>query len=175
MLSNIVITLFLAGLIFAAVNDVRTMTIPNWLSAAYVVSFPVIALINGASLELIGWHFVCGLIALVVCFGLFTVNVFGGGDAKLIPAVLLWLGPQAVMSFTMGMAIAGGLLAGSYLASRRFIPAENVPGFLQRSVVEGPGVPYAVAIAVGGVMAIKASPFFLSLISSSNFSALTMP
>lgn len=170
-----VLGFFLAGLIFAAVNDVLTMTIPNWLSLAYIGVFPWVALYLGLSLGDIGWHFASGLIALVICFGLFSVGVFGGGDAKLIPAVMIWVGPAGVMPYVFGIALAGGVLGLIVILSRRFVPAHHVPGILQRSFVEGPGIPYAVAIAAGGIWAIPASPVLSSLMTSTILSSLTMP
>lgn len=175
MLFLIILGFFLAGLIFAAVNDVLTMTIPNWLSLAYVGAFPFIALFMGYPLADTGWHMLAGVIALAVCFGLFSIGVFGGGDAKLIPAVMIWIGPAAVTPYIFGIALAGGLLALLVILSRRLIPARAVPGFLQRSVVEGPGIPYAVAIAFGAIWAMPASPFLTQILNSTSLSSLTMP
>ncbi|MAI91115.1 prepilin peptidase [Ponticaulis sp.] len=175
MLFSLLILLFCAGLVFAAFHDIASMTIPNWLSVAYIVSFPVAALFMGASLQSIGWHFAAGGIALVICFGLFAAGVFGGGDAKLIPAVMVWVGPDGALAFVFALALSGGLLALLFILSRRFVPATVVPGFLHRSVVEGPGIPYAVAIAFGGFWAIPASPFLCELLLFTNFSSLTMP
>lgn len=174
MLVSIFIALFLAGLIFGAIHDVASMTIPNWLSVAFIAAFPLASLTIGVDLVTIGWHYLCGFIALLICFGLFSVGVFGGGDAKLIPAVMVWVGPAGAIAFVYGLALAGGLLALTILMSRRFVPAHVVPGFLQRSVVEGPGIPYAVAIAFGGFWAIPASPVLSELFGASAFASLTM-
>ncbi|MAK59794.1 MAG: peptidase [Ponticaulis sp.] len=171
----LILCLFLVGLLIAACCDVSTMLIPNWISLSYVASFPIVALILGFSPVEIGWHFLSGAIALVICFALFAVGVFGGGDAKLIPAVMVWLGPGAVLPYVWGIALTGGVLAVLIMLTRRMVPARNVPGFLQRSVVEGPGIPYAVAIALGALWALPASPVFADLIKSTSFSALTMP
>lgn len=174
MLASLLITLFLAGLIFGALHDVASMTIPNWLSIAFAVLFPVGSLILGVPLVTIGWHILAGFIALLICFGLFSVGVFGGGDAKLIPAVMVWVGPAGAMAFVYGLALTGGLLAILILMSRKFVPAQAIPGFLQRSVVEGPGIPYAVAIAFGGIWAIPASPVLFQIFNASALNSLTM-
>lgn len=175
MFLQILLCLFVLGLVIAACCDVRTMLIPNWISITYIVSFPVIALIIGLSPAQIGWNLLAGVIALVICFGLFAVGVFGGGDAKLIPAVMVWLGPGAALPYVWGIALTGGVLAVLIIMTRRMVPARIVPGFLQRSVVEGPGIPYAVAIALGAIWALPASPVFGSLIEAKNFIPLTMP
>ena len=175
MLCSVFFLIFLSGLLYAAVNDIATMTIPNWLSLGYLGLFLVVALLLGQSWSLIGMHYLAGAIALAVCFGLFSLGVFGGGDAKLIPAIMVWLGPSAVTSYIYGIALAGGLLAVLVLSSRKFVPVNYVPGFLYRSVVQGPGIPYAVAIAFGAIWALNASPFMSFLIQSTSFGSLTMP
>ena len=175
MLLTLIFALFIAGLVFGAIHDIASMTIPNWLSIAFVILFPLASLTAGLRLETIGWHVLAGFIALIICFGLFSLGVFGGGDAKLIPAVMVWVGPAGAMAFVYGLALTGGLLAILILLSRRLVPAQAVPGFLQRSVVEGPGIPYAVAIAFGGVWAIPASPFLSEIFNASGLASLTMP
>ena len=175
MFMTMILILFLSGLVFAAIHDVASMTIPNWVSLAFLGLFPVAAVMLGQSWSLIGMHYLAGAIALVVCFGLFSLGVFGGGDAKLIPAVLVWLGPSAVIPYVYGIALAGGLLAILIIGSRKFVPVNYVPGFLHRSVVVGPGIPYAVAIGFGAIWAMNASPFMVLLIQSTSFTALTIP
>lgn len=167
MLATILLLAFLAGLLFAAVNDVRTMTIPNWLSIAYTVLFLPAALYVGLDWQGIGMHYLAGLIGLLVCFALFSVRIFGGGDAKLLPAVLIWIGPGAWMPYVYGVALAGGLLALLILMSRRLLPQTAIPGFLHRSVVVGPGIPYAIAIGLGAVWSLPASQFLQTLFLAS--------
>lgn len=150
---------FCAGLVLSSYEDIRTMEIPNWISIALVLSFPVFAFSLGYSWAFIGWSFLAGLIGLAICIALFSLNVFGGGDAKLLPAVLIWVGPDAYLEYVYGIALSGGALAIAIILSRRFVPASYVPSVLQRSVVQGPGIPYAVAIAFGAFWAVPASPF----------------
>ena len=157
MLAWLILALFLSGLAFAAIHDVATMTIPNWVSIAFAVLFLPAALLVGADWASIGWHYLYGFVGLIVCIGLFSVGVFGGGDAKLLPAVLIWMGPGATLPYIYGIALSGGVLALVFILSRRLIPQTAIPGFLHRSVVEGPGVPYAVAIAFGAIWAAKSS------------------
>ena len=165
MLASLILVLFLSGLLFAAAHDVATMTIPNWVSLAFIGVFPLAALLAGLSWSEIGLHGLAALIGFVVCLGLFLAGVFGGGDAKLLPAVLLWIGAEASLTFVYGVALSGGLLAALILLSRKCVPETVIPGFLHRSVVVGPGVPYAVAIACGALWAAPKTPFFLSLIA----------
>jgi prepilin peptidase CpaA len=169
MLASFLICLFFAGILFAAINDVRTMTIPNWVSIAFTVLFLPAAFFTGMGWGEIGFHYLAGLIGFAVCIALYAGGVFGGGDAKLLPAVLVWLGPAAWLPYVYGIALTGGILALLIMMSRRFVPQTVIPGFLQRSVVEGPGIPYAVAIGLGAVWALPAAPLLQTLITKSGF------
>lgn len=169
MLALLLIGLFVGGVIIAAFCDVRSMLIPNWISIAYLVVFPLAAWAAGLGWREFGLHYLAGLIGLFVCFALFALNIFGGGDAKLLPAVLVWIGPAAWLEYVYGIALVGGLLAGLILISRRFVPQTAIPGFLHRSVVVGPGIPYAIAIGIGAIWAMPASPLLQTLISQTGF------
>jgi prepilin peptidase CpaA len=157
MITTLLCLVFPLLLIYAAWHDVSTMTIPNWVSIVLGVTFIPAALTAGLSLDQIGMHLVFGAIVLVVCAGLFYLNVFGGGDAKVIAAASLWTGLGASAPFVMGMAIAGGALAGVLIVLRR-MKIESKQPWLARLKSPEEGAPYAVAIAVGALLAAPASP-----------------
>lgn len=140
--------IFLVLIAISVVTDLREMIIPNWLSASVPLIFFPAALLAGFGWGLIGWHMLAFLAAFVACFALFSLNVFGGGDAKLIPGVVLWLGPAAVTPFLFAMALVGGLLGIILIIARNTLPAGNIVIMQKAS-----GVPYAVAIAAGVVFA----------------------
>jgi prepilin peptidase CpaA len=106
-------------LLYAAWHDVSTMTIPNWVSISLAVLFVPAAIAAGLRMDQIGMHLVFGAAVLLGCAVLFYLNVFGGGDAKVIAAASLWTGLAASAPFVMGMAIAGGLLAAVLIVLRR--------------------------------------------------------
>src|SRR5512142_609947 len=88
---------FFAGLVIAAaLKDISSFTIPNWISIALALGFAPAALIVGASLSAVGISFAVGLGFLVVGAGMFAVGWIGGGDAKLMAAASLWLGLKGV-------------------------------------------------------------------------------
>jgi prepilin peptidase CpaA len=150
--------LFLALCLFAALHDVNSLTIPNWLNLALAALFIPAAVFSGLPIEILIGHVLAGLTAFVIAFGLFAFRVFGGGDAKMIPAVMLWVGPSASMEFLFTMAVTGGLCAMVILLVRQTIPAAVVPGPIRAPFEEKAGVPYGVAIAAGVFMASPASP-----------------
>lgn len=161
---------------FACVKDMSSLTIPNWVNAGIALAFfpaAIVGLSTAAEITLgvFVWHLLVGLIVFIVCFILFSVGAFGGGDAKMIPAVALWMGPYGVAPFLFGIAIAGGALAMAVLFARKSIPEAFAPGFVRATLQEGEGIPYGIAITAGAVLGGMSSPFltnFLSLFISLN-------
>jgi prepilin peptidase CpaA len=168
MLDMLALGAFSVLLLIAACSDVASMTIPNWVSAALAAAFPLVALITGMPLATIGLHLLCGVAILAIGFLLFQLNIFGGGDAKLIAAAAVWTGFAAFGSFILWTALAGGVLALTLLIARwRIKPADTRPAFVNRLLKVRSGVPYGVAIMTGGLMVLHALPF--------EASALTLP
>lgn len=152
----------------AALKDTMTLTIPNWMNATLIVLFVPAAFAASIGWQAGGAHLLVGLIALVIAFGLFAFNIFGGGDAKMIPGVLLWIGPAGVLHFIFGMVVAGGLLGLIILMARKAIPAGIAPGFAQKVLSSENGIPYGVAIAMGAFIAAPKSPLLIQLINQVN-------
>ena len=149
---------FLALCITGALIDVNRLTIPNWLNLSIALLFIPAAAVSGLPLEIIGGHLVAGLAAFVIAFALFAFRLFGGGDAKMIPAVILWLGPGAAMTFLFFMALSGGLCALLVLSVKKVIPATILPGAIRAPFEDNAGIPYGVAIAIGAIMSASLSP-----------------
>lgn len=165
MISSIFSLAFIGLCLQAAAKDVRTLTIPNWMNISIAALFLPAALVGGLGLSLTGWHLLAGLIAFVVSFGLFAVGAYGGGDAKMIPAVILWMGPEGILPFLFGMALAGGLLSIVLVLARKAVPADIAPGFARSVLASDAGIPYGVAIAAGAIYALPHSPLFTEFLS----------
>ena len=151
---------FPAAVIAAAITDATSYIIPNRLSAALAVAFLPAALAAGLPLHTFAVCAALGVAALAAGIGLFALRVMGGGDAKLMAACLLWLGPAAITPFLLWTAVAGGGLAVSLLLARR-LPAPVTatgPRWVGRLLQPGGDVPYGVAIAVGALAAFPLSP-----------------
>lgn len=157
MITTLFCLAFPALVIYAAWHDLSTMTIPNWVSIVLAAAFVPAAAAAGLSVEMIGLHLAVGAVTLIVCAALFYLNVFGGGDAKVIAAVSLWVGLAAAAPFIMGMALAGGLLAALLIVLRRMKVTSGKP-WAARLLSPEEGAPYAVAIAVGALFAAPSSP-----------------
>lgn len=166
-MSSLMLLAFPICMAFAAANDLFTMTIPNKISLALLVSFAAAAMWAGLSLNDIALHAGVGAAALVVGFALFAFNLVGGGDAKLLAAGALWMGPDFVIPYVAYMTIFGGILSVVILAYRRFVPAGNLPlpGWAMRLHTNGGGIPYGIAIAAAGLAMYPSTAIFLALAS----------
>ena len=154
---------FPAGVIAAALSDATSYLIPNRLCAALALAFVPAALALGLPFGGVVTCVGVGAAALALGVGLFALRVLGGGDAKLMAACLLWLGPAAAGPFLLWTAVAGGVLASALLFARR-LPAPLAaagPRWVGRLLQPGGDVPYGVAIAVGALAAFPGAPVAL--------------
>ncbi len=165
MLQFLILVIFPAALILAAVNDIATMTISNWISLVLIVSFGGIAVAAGLPWVQIGWHFAAGGLVLVICFTLFALNVLGGGDAKLLSAAALWVGWNDLFTLLFLTALLGGPLCALLMVYRAF----PLPGWasdlkwLSRLHQPKSGVPYGVAICGAGLIVYAETPLMKTL------------
>ena len=142
---------FLAGAF-----DLYTYHIPNIISVILIGGFYIFACFSpNMTWEMIGYHTITGLGALIVCFTLFCFGMFGGGDAKILATSALWIGPADILHYFVAVTMAGGALA---IAIYLFRAQACYPIILRvkwlSSLYFGNGthknsIPYAVAIAVG--------------------------
>ncbi|MDP2215387.1 prepilin peptidase [Phenylobacterium sp.] len=155
-----------ALLIVAALKDVTTYTIPNWISLALIVAFFPTAMALGLPMNTLGLHVALGVGALVAGMAMFALGWIGGGDAKVFAAAALWLGWPASAPFLLVTALAGGALAMTLLAMRSILLRRYVsagPAWLSRLAEPGENVPYGLAICIGGLVAFPTSSLVLAL------------
>jgi len=143
-----IITTLHAGLgillIIAAIGDIRTRTIPNWLNLAIALAAPGLWYASGLE----PWPGMALQVAVALaCFVLFTgafaLNMMGGGDVKLIGALALWLPLGQIIPFLLVMSIIGGVITLGMWAREKIRKSGTV--------LE---VPYGVAIALSGLWTI---------------------
>ena len=116
-----------------------------------VVVFSAYALADGLTPIQIGYHLLSGFAALVLGFAFFAFRFVGGGDAKLFAAVALWFGYPDVLFYALAVSVAGGGLALIVLWFRRLaLPEPFRQDWILRLHDERSGIPYGVALAVGG-------------------------
>ncbi len=97
-------------LLVATACDFRTREIPDWISIA--IAFVAVTAASTGSLG-IGLTLVTsgGVFGFLIGYGLYRFARLGGGDAKLIAAIGLLVGPVGLLIVLFGMAIAGGILS----------------------------------------------------------------
>jgi prepilin peptidase CpaA len=138
--ADLLVAVLAAVLIVAAVGDLRTRTIPNWLNGAIALGAIPFWFLSGISF----WPEAAIQIAVAAAvFGLFAVafhfGAMGGGDVKMVAAVSLWLPAGAVLKLLVIMSLAGGVLTIAMMIRQRLAKSGNQ--------LE---IPYGVAIAFGG-------------------------
>ncbi len=166
MLDYPVLLLFPAALAYAAVMDLFTMTIPNRISLALIAGFVVAAPVAGLSAHAILMHVAAGALILAIGVGLFSFNLLGGGDAKLLAASALWTGFASLLPFLLYVAVAGGLLSILVLVYRSApVGALPLPEWAARLHSRGSGIPYGLAICAGGFAVYPHTDVFKALIA----------
>lgn len=160
MFQAVLLFVFPALMIAAALRDLTSYTIPNWMPGVLILGFFGAALTLGLAPQTIGLHAGVGAIALVLGMVMFALNWIGGGDAKLFAAGGLWLGWPASIDYVLITCVVGGGLALALLGLRSMWVrryAEHGPAWFGRLATPGESVPYGVAIAVGGLVAFPTS------------------
>lgn len=131
-------------LLVAAGFDVKSRIIPNWLNLMIALGAPLMWWAQGLSLwPDIGWQVAAALAVFIGFVGLFAIGGIGGGDVKMIGALMLWVDVRLMLPLLMVMAIVGGIIAAAMLVHKRMSPTAT-----------NPEVPYGVAIAMAGFWAL---------------------
>jgi prepilin peptidase CpaA len=165
---------FLAGavltiLCMAAAHDVLARTVPNWM--------PMTIAMLGVAQSAIDGRLIASLLVGSMVFVLTGLcwkrGWLGGGDVKLLGAAAVAVPPMVVPAFIITVALAGGVLSLAYLAIGKLMPtafkwrpAGHPPAqpirrrtglfsrawrLERRRLSRGGPLPYAVAIAAGGM------------------------
>ena len=134
-----------ALLLSAGIQDVRTREIANGKNAAIALLAPL----WWWSIGLDPWpgmavQLLVAALVFALFVGAFAIGQMGGGDVKLIGALALWLAPLHLLDMLLAMSVIGGALTLAMLAERR----------IRRSDV-AIEVPYGVAIALAGLLALR--------------------
>lgn len=160
MLEAAIFAIFPFCMVFAAVSDLISMTIANRVMLILVGAFAVLAPLTGMDWQVYGMHFAAFAGVLCVTFALFAVGGMGGGDAKLLAATALWLGPSlALMDYMLLSAMYGGALTLAILMFRRSPVADVTCNnlFLRNLADRTVGIPYGIALGIAGLSAFPQS------------------
>jgi prepilin peptidase CpaA len=156
------LAVFPAALLIAAANDLYEFKIPNWISIALVVAYGATGAALSAPMGLMLEGLALGGAALALGFALFAFRIFGGGDAKLLAGLAPWVGLSGVAQCVVNIAFAGAVLAVALIVFRQtpLLPVYARAPWVMRLHQRPKDIPYAVAIAAGGLLSFKTTPYF---------------
>ncbi len=157
--TGLMLCIFPAMMIAAALSDLTTMTIPNRISAILILAFFPAALLAGLPLSTVLGCLAVGFAGLVVGAVMFALRWIGGGDAKVMAAAGLWLGVAGGTAFLFWTAVAGGVFAMALLLARYWgqVYVLGAPRWVGRLLEPRGDIPYGVAICCGALAAFPES------------------
>jgi len=110
---------FCIAVIYGAISDVTTYSIPNWVSLVLVAGFAAFAALRWESLPLI-LHLMLGGATFLICAVFWKLKWLGGGDVKFLGAIALWMGPHYIMLFLILLSLLAAAFASLLLWLRRW-------------------------------------------------------
>ncbi len=153
---SLMVLIFPGIMIYAAMMDMFTMTIPNRVVLALIGFFIAFVPFSGMDLQQFGMHIFAGILMLLITFLMYTfVGGIGGGDAKFFAATGLWIGfNESLFMYALYASLFGGALT-IFLLLMNKIPAPaflvKQPWFVRIYDLKS-GVPYGIALAAAGVL-----------------------
>ncbi|CAN7642110.1 prepilin peptidase [Pararhizobium sp. LjRoot235] len=158
--------LFAGTMTYAGIRDVVTMTISNRLVGALAAAYAILAPAAGVDLATISSSSLVAFAVLACTFSFFAFGWIGGGDAKLLPVAVLWLGADLALHFVLYASVIGAALTLVVLQFRHAPP----PIVLQRHTwfnrlhAREPGIPYGAAMAPAALLLLPESHWFSAFI-----------
>lgn len=149
---TIVIAFFLTLLVLAAAIDVRRHRTPNWICLGVAVLYLAHVFVAAQPVDWGGGVVAAGMTYLVAAAAFARKQV--GGRIKVLTATALWAGPAGVVPFLLVSASVGAALGLARIAGLPFARPRRyaiVIGSGARVPLRKHGLPYGVALAVGGV------------------------
>jgi prepilin peptidase CpaA len=163
----LILAVFPALLMAAACWDVASFTIPNWIQLAMLGIFAVLVFALHMTPSVFGAHLLAGFIGLVAGFTLFALGYVGGGDAKLFACTTLALGLGDLTSYAVVASLFGGVLT-LFLIAMRKVPVPRAfaaQDWIMRLHDDKAGIPYGVALALGGLVVLPYTDLFRAAIA----------
>ena len=152
----IILWVFPALMVYAAMTDLVDRRIANWVSVALIGAFVVLAVVTWMPPAQVAIHLAIALSAFAFGFAMFALGKMGGGDVKLIAASILWFGPEAGFYYALSFSIAGLGVTVAFMALRhdaaQYLLATNplTRPFAGRDP-SGRDIPYGLAISLGAL------------------------
>jgi prepilin peptidase CpaA len=141
----------LCALLCLAVVDVRSRRLPTRVVLTIGALFFIDTLVVHMSIRDVLAHLLLAFGVLVICAALFAAKMLGGGDAKLASIIFLWTGPNLWLPALTLISVIGTLVSLVSLATRHMDQDQHsLPMRALAMFSAARGVPYGVALALGG-------------------------
>lgn len=118
-MSTLLIGLAILLMLLASITDLLYYRIPNNVVGLLFILFPLFTLSTSQSITF--QPYVLFAIIFILGMVLFYLNLIGGGDAKFLSVVALWIGWAKIIPFLILMGIIGGALSITILAMPKVI------------------------------------------------------
>lgn len=160
--------LLAAFVLIAAIGDIRSRRIPNWLVLSGIITSLIYQTYSGYGYGFIFWlGGIC--VGFISLFPLYVLRAMGAGDVKLMALVGSFLGWEAVLQTLLLTLVSGGVLSLLIIIWNRnwklvfenigLMSAKMTIAAMNRQMpkAEAPlnsagNLPYAVAIAAGTML-----------------------
>jgi len=146
---------FCVAVIYGAISDVTTYSIPNWVSWVLAGAFVPYAILHWSNLPLI-MHLVLGAATFLICAIFWKLKWLGGGDVKFLGAISLWMGPHNILPFFILLSIVAGVFSLALLWLRQWndmIQAGSWPRLIKLMVAKAKdhACPYGLPTAIAAL------------------------
>jgi prepilin peptidase CpaA len=151
LLSLAIRLIVLCVLLWLAVIDVRSRRLPTTIVLPIGALFFADALVRHMSIDEVIVHLLLAIGVFLVCAALFAAKMLGGGDAKLASVIFLWAGLTLSLPALTLISVIGTVVSLISLATRSMNPVQPFMPMRALAMFSGArGVPYGVALALGG-------------------------
>lgn len=146
---------FCVAVIYGAISDVTTYSIPNSVSLVLAMAFVPYAVLHWGGLPLI-MHLVLAAITFLICAIFWRLKWLGGGDVKFLAAISLWMGPHNLILFFILLSIVAAVFSLALLWIRRWndiIQAGRWPRLVKLMVSKAKdhACPYGLPTAIAAI------------------------
>lgn len=156
----------LAVLLWLAVVDVRTRRLPVRAVLVIAMLYAIDAVISRTPIHVVLTHAVIAGVVFAACAVLFFFRMLGGGDAKLAATIFLWAGLENAFDVLLFVSVIGTFVGLLSIATTHMKQDQRNGMLKALSMFSAKrGVPYGVALALGGGLVIV-TPAVLAYVST---------
>ena len=154
---------FVAAMAHVVATDLLHRRIRNGLIAALIAGYAPLAIAAGVPPHEAATALLAAALVFALAFACFSAGWIGGGDAKLAPVCVLWLGADQALPFLVLVSLLGGMLALALLAADALRRAQVAGTGADAPRPPRPALPYGVALAAAALILLRDAPLLAAL------------